>query len=343
MAGDPEPYPAMHWEPLDEDNVRCRLCPWRCVIGPDRLGRCCVRKNIAGKLYSLNYHRLCATNVDPIEKKPLFQFQPGSTSFSIACVGCNFQCDFCQNWQISQMPRDEKRIMGHAATPETIVAYARRSDCASISYTYTEPTIYYELAYETSKLAHDAGLKNVFVSNAYTSIEALAEIEPYLDGINVDLKSFREAFYRDRCRGHLEPVLESLRWLAKSRVWLEVTTLVIPDQNDSDEELTDIAGFIANDLGPDVPWHVSRYRPDYKYDKSPPTPLATIERALTIARHAGLRYVYGGNVTGHRSENTYCPKCTRCVIERTGFTVQKNLAENARCPNCQTHIAGVDL
>jgi len=336
-----EAYPAMLWESLEDGKVLCRLCPWRCKIAEDKLGRCCVRKNIGGKLHSMNYYRLCATNVDPIEKKPLFHFLPGTMSFSIACVGCNFQCDFCQNWQIAQMPRNTGQIAGQKVSPQTIVRQALDTGCKSISYTYTEPTIFYELAYETSKLAHEAGLKNTFVSNGYITTEALETIEPYLDGINVDLKSFREDFYKRMCHAHLEPVLTSLRWLAKSRVWLEITTLLIPGQNDSDDELKEAANFIAAELGPHIPWHISRYHPDYKYADSGPTPLAAIERALEIGKQAGLRYCYGGNAMGHPSESTYCYNCGKLLIGRIGFTLGEYEIRDGRCPSCQAQIDGV--
>lgn len=338
-----ETYPAMLWESIDGDKVHCRLCPWHCKIAPGKLGRCCVRKNIDGKLYSLNYHRLCATNVDPIEKKPLFHFQPGSMSYSVACVGCNFQCRFCQNWQIAQMPRDQNRIVGQDVSPQTIVDQAQRDECSSISYTYTEPTIYFELAYETAKLAHQAGLKNVFVSNGYITIEALQTIEPYLDGINVDLKSFREEFYQRMCRAHLEPVLESLLWLARSRIWLEVTTLIIPGQNDSDDELKDVVNFIASQLGPEVPWHVSRFHPDYDCTDLPPTPVDTIERALQIGKQAGLKYCYGGNILGHASESTYCHNCGGLLIARTGFAASKYDIREGKCPKCAARIDGIEM
>jgi len=341
MNVEEELHPAMLWEKMEGGKVVCRLCPFRCVIAEGKLGHCQVRQNVGGSLYSLNYERLCAVHIDPIEKKPLFHFLPGSQSLSIACVGCNFQCDFCQNWQISQMPREEHRINGEKVTPETLLAYAQRNDCASISYTYTEPTIFFEMAYDTSKLAHEAGLKNNFVSNGYITIEALETIEPYLDAINVDLKSFREDFYRKVCKAHLSPVLESLRWLAKSKIWLEVTTLVVPGSNDSKEELNDIAKFIVEELGPGVPWHVSRFHPDYKMTNVSATPTATIDRAIEIGKAAGLRYCYGGNILGHPSENTYCYNCGEQLIKRYGFSVQRNAIVNGKCPKCDSAVDGV--
>jgi len=339
-----EAYPAMLWEPADDKAVQCKLCPWRCKIAPGKRGICQVRENRDGKLYSLNYHAVCAANIDPIEKKPLFHFQVGSLSYSVACIGCNFQCQFCQNWQISQMPRDSGQLLGASITPQRMVAEAIKSNCKSIAYTYTEPTVYFELAYETAKLAHEKGLKNVFVSNGYITTEALQTIKPYLDGMNVDLKSFRDEFYRTVCKGRLQPVLDSLKWLVRNGVWVEVTTLVVPGNNDSEDELKDIAEFIAAELGKFVPWHVSRYHPAYQFDSAAPTPLSTVERALKIGREAGLRYCYGGNVGGHRSENTYCYACGKLLISRRGFLVDDNqITADNRCPACNAKIDGIEI
>jgi len=337
----PPLHPALLWEPRADGKVQCRLCPWNCVIADGAEGRCQVRRNVGGKLFSLNYHKVCATHVDPIEKKPLFHFLPGSWSFSVACPGCNLRCDFCQNWQISQMVRESGRLSGEAIAPQALVRQAAETRCRSVSYTYTEPTVFYELCLESAELAHAQGLRNVFVSNGYISIPALEKISPYLDGINVDLKAFREAFYRQRCQAHLEPVKESLRWLARSRVWLEVTTLLIPGQNDDEAEIAELAEFIAGELGVGVPWHVSRYHPDYAYQQSPATPTATIERALAAGKAAGLRYCYGGNTPGHRSESTYCYSCGARLITRAGFTVHDVQIHEGRCVYCDTVIDGV--
>jgi pyruvate formate lyase activating enzyme len=336
-------YPAMLWEKKPDNKVYCFLCSWECLISPGKLGRCQVRQNIDGELVSLNYHHICAANIDPIEKKPLFHFMPGSTSFSVACVGCNFQCDFCQNWQISQMPLREHRIDGEAVSPNNLVEIAQRNHCQSISYTYTEPTIFFELAYDTSRRAHEVGIKNIFVSNGYMTPQALETIEPWLDAINVDLKSFREDYYRRVCHGHLEPVLRSLRWLAKSRIWFEVTTLIVPEQNDSEEELRDIARFIAEELGPHVPWHVSRFHPDYKMTGIGGTPTSTVELALAIGKAAGLRYCYGGNIPIHLSESTHCYQCGQTLIERWGFSIRQNKIKDGKCPSCETPVDGVAM
>jgi pyruvate formate lyase activating enzyme len=333
-------HPAVLWE-KEGEHIRCRLCPWNCLISEGKTGICRVRQNIGGKLVSLNYHRVCAASVDPIEKKPLFHFLPGSLSFSVACVGCNFQCEFCQNWQISQQPRLETILRGQTILPELIVREASSSGCQSISYTYTEPTIYFELAYETAKLAYEKGIKNVFVSNGFISIEALKMIEPFLDGINVDLKSFREDFYRTRCKGKLSPVLDALRWLAKSDIWVEVTTLVIPGENDSAEELNFIASFIANEMGTEVPWHVSRFHPDYDMTNIPATPMNSIERAIEAGQKAGLKYIYAGNISSHATEHTYCPGCKKILIERRGFSVLRNHLILGRCSECNTTVEGV--
>lgn len=343
MTGDGMTYPAMLWEKAEDAKVICKLCPWRCTISGGKTGRCQVRKNVNGELLSLNYNYLCAANVDAIEKKPLFNFQPGTLAYSVACPGCNFQCEFCQNWQISQMVKESGSLLGKSISPQEIVDSAMRTGCSSIAYTYTEPTVYFELAYETSKLAHQAGLKNVFVSNGYITIEALKTIEPYLDGINVDLKSFSDEFYQKLCHGRLEPVLKSLRWLAESRIWLEVTTLIVTDQNDGDDELKAIANFIASELGVEVPWHISRYHPDYNYSRSPATPISTIGKALEFGKQSGLRYCYAGNIPEHSHEHTYCYKCNHLLIRRRGFSVIENKIENGRCPYCETSIDGVDL
>jgi len=322
--------------------VQCNLCRHRCVIRPGKNGFCGVRQNRDGTLYTLVYNRLIAHHVDPIEKKPLFHFHPGTPSYSIATVGCNFRCIFCQNYTISQMPRDEGRIEGADVSPEEIVADAKRRECVTIAYTYTEPTVFFEYAYETGRLAHEAGIKNVWVSNGYMTPEAVEMIGPYLDAINVDLKCFNAETYRRLSQGDLDGVLETLRLFRPRGIWLEVTTLVIPGINDSDEELRAIAEFIAS-LGVEVPWHVSRFHPDYRMHDRGPTPPETIERAVEIGRRAGLKYVYAGNVPGDANEHTYCPGCGKPVIQRLGFTIVRYDVENGACRFCKTPIDGVGL
>jgi pyruvate formate lyase activating enzyme len=335
---------AVLWEPAEAQKVQCRLCSFRCRIGVDKLGHCNVRKNIGGKLYSLNYHKVCATNVDPIEKKPMYHFQPGSRSFSIAAVGCNFRCEFCQNWQISQAALETGRIDGEAIAPEQIVAAAARSGCKSIAYTYTEPTIFMELCHDCARPAKERGLANVFVSNGYMTREAIDFAADWLDGINVDLKAFSDDYYKKLCSARLAPVLNSIAYIAKeTNLWIEVTTLLLPGQNDSEEELKKLAGWLVSEAGPEVPWHISRFYPQYKYTDSEPTPLESLRRAEEIGKAAGLHYVYLGNVPGTDGENTYCYNCHTKLIGRIGYRITTNQIKDSKCPNCGTQIAGFEL
>jgi len=278
--------------------------------------------------------------VDPIEKKPLYHFLPGTNSFSVATMGCNFKCSFCQNWQISQISkRDGGSAESYRMRPEEVVQAALDQQCRSISYTYTEPTIFFEYAYEISRLARHAGLANVFVTNGYMTTEALEVIAPYLDAANVDLKSFRDEFYRKTCRGRLEPVLESIRFMKKLGVWIEVTTLVVPGTKDTVEELGNIAHFLAA-VDPDIPWHLSRFHPDYRMREIGATPLEVLQGAYAIGKTAGLRYIYLGNVVGETVE-TLCPGCRNAVIRRRGFWLERNDLRETQCPRCGTQIAGV--
>ena len=337
---DKSSHDAMLYEKLDGQKVRCNLCGHRCVIAAGKYGVCRVRQNVEGGLRSENFDAVVAVNVDPIEKKPLFHFLPGSRSLSVAAPGCNFQCAFCQNWQISQSPQDG-RIEGQAVAPDQIVAAARNYDCRSISYTYTEPTVFFELAYQTATRAGREGIKNCFVSNGYLSPLGVETIAPVLDAINVDLKAFSDETYRTIMKARLEPVLTCLREIVSHGIWLEVTTLVVPGMNDSRGELADIAKFIAGELGPDVPWHVSRFHGDYRMTGTPPTPIETLVMATELAAEAGLRYVYCGNVSGQADENTYCPSCHERLIERSGFSVRSNRLADGKCPSCGTAIPGV--
>lgn len=321
-------------------DVRCRLCGHNCLIHDGHRGICAVRENRGGILYSMVYGKVISMNIDPIEKKPLFHFLPGSTSLSIATVGCNFRCKHCQNYEISQFPRERTlSIPGRETPPENIVAAAAENRCASISYTYTEPTIFFEYAYDCTVMAHARGIKNVFVSNGYTGPDAVRQIGPYLAADNIDLKG-SDRFYRELCGARLDPVKETIRMMKEFGVWVEVTTLVIPELNDSDRDLTDIAEFISS-VDPGMPWHVSQFHPTYKLLDKPVTPVSTLRKAAEIGRKAGLKYVYEGNVPGQGGENTSCPSCGEVLIRRFGYRILDNSLSGGRCPKCSIAIEGV--
>ena len=327
-------------ESLGEGKVRCHLCEHRCLISPGHRGVCAVRENRDGVLYTLVYDKVIAQNIDPIEKKPLFHFLPGSTSFSIAAPGCNFRCKHCQNADISQLPRDRGgAVAGQPASPAQIVSAAVQMRCASISYTYTEPTIFIELAAETARLAVEKGLKNIFVTNGYITPEALRAVRPYLHAANIDLKGFTEEFYHTICGARLQPVLDAIRLYHDLGIWTEITTLVIPGHNDSEAELRQVAAFIAS-VDRNIPWHVSRFHPTYKLTDAPRTPVATLARAREIGFEEGLRYVYEGNVFGE-GENTVCPACGKTLVTRAGFSVDENRIRDGQCGYCGAPVAGV--
>jgi pyruvate formate lyase activating enzyme len=339
-----EPRDAMLWEPEGEgDIVRCRLCGHRCVISPGGFGQCRVRQNLGGKLVSMSYREVVAIHIDPVEKKPLFHFLPGTESLSVATPGCNFRCAFCQNWQISQMPKEDKLYhpVTEHFTPDRIAALAAHHRCRSISYTYTEPTVFYELAYDTAKKARLYGLKNCFVTNGFLSAEAIETISPYLDAANVDLKCFSDDTYQHLLGGRLQPVLDALLAMKKHKIWIELTTLVVPGMNDSRGELRDMANWIAKNLGVETPWHITRFHGDYHMASSRPTPLWSLKEAVEAGRDAGLKYVYSGNVVNGNDERTYCPGCREVVIDRRGFTVEAVRIRHGACPSCGTPIAGV--
>jgi pyruvate formate lyase activating enzyme len=330
------------YEPLQEGKVKCNLCNHRCVIKDGRRGKCSVRENQGGSLQTLVYGKVIARHVDPIEKKPLFHFLPGTLSYSVATVGCNFRCKFCQNADIAQMPTDHKGvIMGDAVSPEEVVGAAEKSGCRSISYTYTEPTVFFEFAYDTAKIAHERGIRNVFVTNGYMTAEALEMINPYLDSANVDLKAFRDRYYKDLCGARLAHVQETLRRMKALGIFIEVTTLIVTGLNDDRAELAELAAFIANDLGIDTPWHISRFHPTYQLTDRSATPVKTLKEAREIGLAAGLKYVYTGNVPGNAGENTFCPGCGEIVIERWGFQVGNLRIKDGRCTLCGAVIEGV--
>jgi len=330
------------YERLEENKVKCNLCSHRCVIKDGRRGICQVRENEAGILKSLVYGKLIARHVDPIEKKPLFHFLPGTLTYSIATVGCNFRCRFCQNADIAQMPADRKgTVLGNSCTPGAVVEAAQRDGCRSIAYTYTEPTVFFEFAYETARLAHNKGIRNVFVTNGYMTAEALEMINPYLDAANVDLKAFTDKYYKELCGAGLKHVQATLKSMKSLGIFIEVTTLVVPGLNDDPSELSDLAAFIVQDLGPETPWHISRFHPTYKLTDRPSTPVQTLTMAREIGLKAGLKYVYTGNVPGNAAENTFCFSCSETVIERRGFQVGNLRLKNGRCTKCGAEIDGV--
>ncbi len=335
------PSEALFWAREPDGSVVCRLCAHRCRIHPGLRGICGVRKNVAGALITLVADRIVAAHADPIEKKPFFHFLPGRLAYSIATVGCNLRCRFCQNWEIAQWPREGSGpVPGEPTTPRAIVAAARTAGCDVIAHTYTEPTIFFELALATSRLAVETGLRNVFVTNGYMTAEALALVAPVLHGANVDLKSFSDRYYRKVCSATLAPVLATIRRMRERFIWVEVTTLLVPGRNDADEELGALARWLAS-VDRDMPWHVSAFYPTYHMTDVPPTTVEALHRAARIGRKAGLRYVYTGNVPGDPFENTACPECSRWLVRRGGFTVTENRVEDGRCPVCKTVIAGV--
>jgi pyruvate formate lyase activating enzyme len=333
---------AMFYKKLEEDKVSCFLCAQYCLIKPGKRGKCGVRENRDGTLQTLVYEKLIAQHVDPIEKKPLFHFHPGTRSYSIATAGCNFRCLFCQNADISQSPREYKTIFGQKVTAREVVDQAGQADCASISYTYTEPTIFMEYALDVARQAHDVGIKNVFVSNGFMTEEALDAVAPFLDAANVDLKAFSDRFYAEQCGARLKPVLKTLDGMKKRGIWLEVTTLLIPGLNDHPGELRDLARFLVS-LGQDIPWHISRFHPTYLLTDRPPTPVETLRKARQIGLESGLRYVYTGNVPGDEGEHTYCHECRELLIERFGFSMRLRGLKNGVCIQCGAPMAGAGM
>jgi pyruvate formate lyase activating enzyme len=333
-------HAARLWSSAGEGRVVCSLCAHRCTIPPGEPGTCGVRENRNGKLITLSYGKVVAASPDPIEKKPFYHVFPGTASFSIAAAGCNFRCRFCQNWSISQTRggdgphREDRRI-----PPENVVRFARAAGCRSISYTYTEPTIFFEYALDTAVLARAAGMFNAFVTNGFMTAEALKVIRPYLDAANVDLKAFKDETYREVCGGRLQPVLDSIVLMRKLGIWVEATTLIVPGLNDDEAEIGEIAGFLAG-IDRNIPWHISRFHPDFEFTSAPATPLGTLNRAAEIGRGKGLRFVYTGNISGE-SEPTVCSSCRQTLIRRRGFTVIENRLIDGRCPRCNEALPGL--
>jgi pyruvate formate lyase activating enzyme len=336
--------PAWLSKTLDDGRIHCEACNQHCKLKEGEYGICGVRKVENGELQLLTYGLAAAVNVDPVEKKPMFHFLPGSKAFSVGTVGCNFACKFCQNADISQYPQTHgHRLKGQPLSPEQIVALAKEYGCASIAYTYNEPVVFFEYTYDTAKLAHAAGLKNIYVTSGYETHKAIDTLAPYLDGMNIDIKAFSDDFYKEICGAKLKPVLDTVKYAHAKGIWIEVTTLLIPGKNDSDEEIRAIARFLA-DLDPDIPWHVSGFYPQYKMLDTPPTPPSTLIRAYEIGKEEGLNYVYIGNYDDEDRESTYCPSCGFKVIERHGHLgqhVANHLTTDGKCPRCGESIAGV--
>lgn len=330
---------ARYYEKLPHRKIRCRLCPRACVIDDLERGYCGVRDNRGGTYYTLVHSRPCTWHADPIEKKPLFHFLPGTQAFSLSTVGCNMECKFCQNWQISQIRPEQSRDL--KLPPKAVAQAAVDRGCRSIAYTYAEPVIFYEYMYDCAVAGHGSGVKSVMISNGYIQEQPMRDLCPHLDAVKIDLKAYTEAFYRDQCVGELAPVLRTLGVLKAEGMWFEIVYLMIPSLNDDREEIKRMCTWILDKLGPDVPIHFTRFHPQYKLLNLPSTPTSALDRARDVALNSGLHYVYVGNVPGHQGEHTYCPRCGRKVIERTGFYVQGVHLNHGKCAFCETAIPGV--
>ena len=329
--------------PFADGSVRCGVCAHRCLVRPDRRGICGVRENRDGQLWSLAYGAVVAVGLDPIEKKPLFHVAPGTTAYSIATAGCPFHCTFCQNWEIAQGPRLGLDLPARIMPPEKVVAEARSYGAGSIAYTYVEPTVFLEYALDVARLARRSGLRNLFVTDGYATPEAVSLLAPVLDAANVDLKSFDDAFYRKVCGARLAPVLDSIVAMHRAGIWLELTTLVIPGRNDDDRQLRALTSWIVATLGPETPWHVSRFFPAHRMRDVPATPLTTLARVAAIGRDAGLAHVYVGNAPELGLEDTRCAGCGRVLVDRHGYRVHSHLSAAGACPDCERPLAGRDL
>ncbi|MDD3274242.1 MAG: AmmeMemoRadiSam system radical SAM enzyme [Candidatus Omnitrophica bacterium] len=330
---------AVFWQDAGGGKVQCLLCPRKCLIPPGRSGFCRARKNIGGRLYTLTYGRPVALHLDPIEKKPLFHVYPGTRSFSIATAGCNLRCKFCQNWEISQL--DPGAVKTGFVSPREVVERAKASGARTIAFTYTEPAIFYEYMLEIAELAGEEGISCVMHSSGFINEKPLRRLAQHLTAANIDLKGFSQKYYSSFCEGNLEDVLRTLKVLKEEKVWVEVTNLVIPSANDSEEDLSGLCLWVKDNLGPDTPVHFSRFFPMYKLADLSPTPVRSLEKAARIAQKAGLRYVYIGNVNRDTGENTYCPVCGKLLIRRRGYTILENNIKKGKCGGCGAVIAGV--
>ncbi len=330
---------ASWYRKLDEGRVECQLCPRGCRVAPAERGACGVRENRAGIYHTLVHSLASAVHVDPVEKKPFFHVLPGARALSFAAAGCNVECRFCQNWEISQFRPEQVR--GVWLPPQALAAAARRAGAPLLAATYSEPVVFWEYVRDAADAAREVGVRSVVVSNGYIQERPLREVLPRLAAVKIDLKAFSERFYRDVVRGELKPVLETLERIRGAGVWLEIVVLLVPGLNDSEAEIHAMARWVRRTLGQDVPVHFSRFHPTYRLTNLPPTPLETLERAVAAARAEGLHYVYLGNVPGHADESTRCHACGEVVIRRVGFTVASNNLLDGRCPGCRTAVPGV--
>ncbi len=330
---------ALFYQKLPNRRIKCKLCPRECIVGDKERGYCGVRENRGGTYYTLVHSRVCAAHIDPIEKKPLFHYLPGTLAFSVATAGCNVDCKFCQNWDISQSRPEQ--VPANYLPPQTIAALAAQNRCPTIAYTYSEPAVFSEFLMDTADAGHQAGIRSVAISNGYLQDEALRTAYAKMDAVKIDLKAFSQAFYRDVVGGELKPVLDSLVTLRKMNKWTEIVYLVVPTLNDGDQEFRSLAGWIRTNLGGEVPLHFTQFHPDYLLRNLPITPVSTLERAKAIAEGEGLHYVYIGNVPGHPGQHTYCPRCRKVLVARTGFEVRQMLIQKGGCPFCGQRIPGV--
>jgi pyruvate formate lyase activating enzyme len=330
---------AKFFEKLPFKKIKCKLCPRECVIDDRERGYCGARENRGGTYYTLVHSRVCTAHVDPIEKKPLFHFRPGTMAFSVATAGCNVNCKMCQNWEISQVRPEQ--VPSNYLPPRDLAALARQYDCVSIAYTYSEPVVFYEYVKDGAEAGRAMGVRNVVITGGYIQQGPLNEWCKVVDAIKVDLKAFSEKFYKEVVNGELKPVLETLVTIREQGTWTEIVYLVIPTLNDGDQEFRALAKWVKSNLGPDVPVHFTRFHPEYLLTNLPPTPIESLERAKGIADAEGLHYVYIGNVPGHPAESTYCPRCRRVIIERLGYIIKQTHMKKGRCGYCQQVIPGV--
>jgi len=331
--------PARWWKKKDGLKVECGLCPRRCVVADIERGMCGVRENRGGDYVTLVHSRPCSMHLDPVEKKPFFHVLPGTPSLSLAAAGCNFECRFCQNWEIAQARPEQVKSV--ALPPEAVAAIARRNNAPTIACTYTEPVVWSEYVYDIAAAGRKAGLRTLMVSNGYIEEEPLRDLCTVLGAVKIDLKAFTGKFYKETCHGEMKPVLETLKRLKKHGMWTEIVVLIVPTLNDDPGEIREMSRFVHGELGPEVPIHFTRFHPSFRLMNLPSTPVPTIDRAVETARAAGLQFVYAGNVPGHPAESTWCPGCNRRLIHRVGLAVLENRITGGRCPDCRRKIPGI--